>query len=170
MQRWRRSLPVSCQNGSRSRISWSYSSVMTALCSLANSNHLSNPAGGSRLYRRRYSRTASLSVLDCRLTLVSKASRASAMSLGMGWWIGARGACALARRNLERRTDDEAVVHRWGLVRLEEGKTKLRRTRKVMNAPAMAAIRPRGERSLTTARTILEVVVGGDGEMRRWRR
>jgi hypothetical protein len=74
---------------------------------------------------------------------------------------------------LERRTDEEAVVHRWGLARLEEGKTKLRRRMKVPKAPTTAAMRPRGERSFTTARTIIADGRGGrskwSGEMTRSR-
>jgi hypothetical protein len=75
------------------------------------------------------------------------------MSLGIGWWIGRRGALAFARKNLERSIDDDAVVHRCPLEKseFEDGKRMLTKKMRVMKTPAMAPRRPLGERLLKAA-------------------
>jgi hypothetical protein len=55
---------------------------------------------------------------------------------------------AFARRNFERRTDDDAVVHRCVLYRseLDEGRRTWSRITMPTNAPTSVATRPRGDK------------------------
>lgn len=61
--------------------------------------------------------------------------------------MSGRGAFAFARKNLDRSTDDDAVVHRCVLERseLDEGKTRWRRITRPTNALTIVATRPRGD-------------------------
>lgn len=64
----------------------------------------------------------------------------------MGWCMGGLGACAFARRNFERMTEEEAVVHLCvARSRSGEEKRKCRRKRKAIVDPAITAIRVLGE-------------------------
>ena len=60
--------------------------------------------------------------------------------------MGGFGACALARKNFERKTELDAVVHFLGEnPRSDDGKRRCMRTKSESTPPAMYKIRERGD-------------------------